>query len=55
MIKKNNLLQTNDKEVKELKDAIENFNKHNFFENAESSNSQSESHYSSSHNGSHGS
>ena len=34
MIKKNNLLQTNDKEVKELKDAIESFNKHNFFNGA---------------------
>ena len=31
MIKKNNLLQTNDKEIKELKDAIESLNKHNFF------------------------
>ena len=31
MIKKNNILRTDDKEVKELKDAIKSFNSHNFF------------------------
>tara|TARA_A100001011_G_scaffold340844_1_gene373289 strand:- start:1987 stop:2274 length:288 start_codon:yes stop_codon:yes gene_type:complete len=31
VIKENNILNTDNKEVKELKDAIKNFNNHNFF------------------------